>query len=261
MVGLYKTDIKFSICLILLIMQIWTSMFTIKWQFFLHLFTQNDSWTWNESVLPVQPAVFWLVLSCLDIFCGLEKSCTVSGLPVTVWHEYECGRGAGGQRRSPADGMGITRTAGQHVRCSMTSVVAANISSQNTSTWDYQVKLNRSGSHVTTSMCLMFLGVPASVVTWDVQATRNLSLSTYKSVILNCWDSFITHITSDVIILLGLVLSSFILVQMVTFLITTWKTIWHRGGGWRDPLAAWQFRTVLKNGLQVGNGPNTLQNS
>lgn len=125
--------------------------------FFLHLFTQKDSWTWNESVLPVQPAVFFLlVLSCLDIICGLEKSCTVSGLPVTVWHEYECGRGAGGQRSSPADGMGITRTASQHVRCSMTGVEAANISSQNTSTWDYQVKLNRSGSRVSTSMCLMF---------------------------------------------------------------------------------------------------------
>lgn len=62
----------------------------------------------------------------------------------------------GGRRRSPADGMGIKRTAGQHVRCSMTGVEAANIPSQNTSTWDYQVKLNRSGSHVRTSMCLMF---------------------------------------------------------------------------------------------------------
>lgn len=238
-------------------MQIWTSMFTIKWKFFLHLFTQKDSWTWNESVLPVQPAVFWLVLSCLDIFCGLEKSCTLSGLPVTVWREYECGRGAGGQRRSPADGMGITRTAGQHVRCSMTGVEAANISSQNTSTWDYQVKLNRSGSHVSTSMCLMFLSVPASVVTWDVQATRNLSLSTYKSVVVNCWDSFIsyaTNITSDVIILLGLlVLSSFLLVQSETFMITTWKTLWHG--------SSTAVTDSFKKGLTGSNGPNTLQNS
>lgn len=242
MLGLYQTDIKFSICLILLIMQIWTPVYYTE-TFFLHLFTQKDSWTWNESVLPVQPAV--LVPSCLDIFWGLEKSCTLSGLPVTVWHEYKCGRGAGEREGPQQMGWGLQgrwanmcdaawpawRLLTFHPRTPRRGIIRWN--------WtDLAAML--------VQVCVWCLSVPASVVTWDVPATRNLSLSTYKSVGVNCWDSFInyaTNITSDVIICWIIRFVLFYFGPNWNFLDNYLKD--HPTWGRWDPLTAQQFRTVF----------------
>lgn len=120
------------------------------------------SWTWNESVLPVWLAVFWLVPVLMFFFVVLRSVAHTLWSPCRRVTGMLMWQRCGGQRRSLTDGVGITRTAGKHVRCSMTGVEAANISAQNTSTWDYQVKFNRSGRCVSTSMSLMFLSAPAS---------------------------------------------------------------------------------------------------
>lgn len=188
-------------------------------------------YTWNTysyfhkslqvpEIMSVRPAEFWFC----SLLIGFLLCCrfVVSGnVAHTLWSPCRCMTGIlmrqrcrVGQQRSPADGVGITRTAGRHVRCSMTGVEAANISSQNTSTWDYhvEVKLNRSGSRVITSMSSMFLHAPTTLETWDIQARQSISLRTHKY-LSNSWNSFIYYATKrtwDLLILVVLlVLSSF----------------------------------------------------
>lgn len=158
-------DIILSSCIVLPIMHITSDVYYTQEK--LTLISTND--------------VFWLVLSCLVVSVVLGSvahtlwSLCRSVTRILMWQGCRAGR-----HRSPADGVGITGTAGRQVRCSMTGVEAANISSQNTSTWDYQVKLNRSGSRVNASMRSMFLLAPTSMETWDIQAMRSISSSTHK---------------------------------------------------------------------------------
>lgn len=142
-------DVNLSSCIVLLIMHITSDVYYT--QGILTLISTNAFQCLKSCQCSLQSFDWFLPLWLFLWFSGSVAHTlwsprrSVTG--ILMWQRCRVG-----QPRSPADGVGITRTAERLVRCSMTSVEAANISSQNTSAWDYQVKLNRSGSRIITSM-------------------------------------------------------------------------------------------------------------
>lgn len=212
MVGLYQT--KFSVCLILLSMQIWTSKFTIQRHFSYTYLPKSipgpgmsQSCSHNQHFLPnflisclvlIFSVVWGRVAHPLVSLSQRDTNMNVAEVRGDSEAPRQMERGLQGQRANMCDAAWPAwRLLTFHPRTPRRGIIRWN--------WtDLAAML--------VQVCVWCLSVPASVVTWDAQATPNLSLSTYKRVVVNCWDPFIsysTNRTSDLNILLGFVLFSF----------------------------------------------------